>query len=259
MYTKADASILETRISAIRTDGLLNQSVQNDTGMEHLRELETIGRLDLKATDPSYTFSSVALISTGDPNREYTYPKPVSTGFEAPEGNITAFFWTPDRKVVDVLLLSFSGRTSASIDLELDGQAINLTIPPDAEVGFIRLRRDATGPWEVEPEYVYNVKTDLSLVGTMTESPIESANRLQIHPNPIRKTAEIEFGIEQSGSVHLSIFDSQGREVVILIDSILNPGLHRTIWSSSALASGVYFLRLSQGLRRETKPFVVKR
>ena len=161
--------------------------------------------------------------------------------------------------MVDILLLSFSSRLFSSTSLELAGQHVNLMMHPNAEVGFIRLRQESTGEWRVEPDYVYNITSDLNLVGTKMVSPIEIAGRLQIRPNPVREMAEIEFGVEETGSVRLSVFDSQGRAAAVLIDSTFGPGLHRTSWSSSNLASGVYFLRLTKGGRHESKSFVISR
>ncbi|MCH8245788.1 MAG: T9SS type A sorting domain-containing protein [Bacteroidetes bacterium] len=262
---RTDESIIETRISAFRTDGPLDLSVQHDTGMEHLRELETIGRLDLEIPHPSLTFSSVALISTGDPDREVMVPKPLSmvvnsdANSNGDDDEVSAYSWAPDHQVVDVLLLSFSSRLSSLITLELSGQPVNLTFHANSDVGFIRLRYSSTGEWRVEPEYVYNITSDLRPVGTDTFSAIELSDLIQIHPNPVRETAEIEFRVEVKGTVRLSIYDSQGREVAVLVDSMLEPGLHRSTWSSSMLASGVYFLRITNGGRHETKPFVIKR
>lgn len=78
--------------------------------------------------------------------------------------------------------------------------------------------------------------------------PARQALTLQVTPNPASARAEIAFSLPASSPVRLTLHDLSGRELTVLIDGTMEPGLHRTAWSGHAgdawLAPGVYFVRL---------------
>ena len=70
----------------------------------------------------------------------------------------------------------------------------------------------------------------------------------QNYPNPFNPVTSLEFGISSgergSGSVSLRIYDILGKEVAVLVNSILQPGLYKFIFNASGFNSGIYFYRL---------------
>jgi hypothetical protein len=79
----------------------------------------------------------------------------------------------------------------------------------------------------------------------------------QNYPNPFNATTEIRFDLPVSGAVRLQLFDINGRLVSTLIDDRLSAGAHISGFSGSALASGVYFYRLTLGQYQQTRKMVL--
>jgi len=65
-------------------------------------------------------------------------------------------------------------------------------------------------------------------------------------PNPVRGSAAFRFGVRERGSVRLAVYDAGGREVAVLFDGELGPGIHRASWDPD-VAAGVYLLQLTGG------------
>lgn len=65
------------------------------------------------------------------------------------------------------------------------------------------------------------------------------------YPNPFNPTTRIEFSINSAENVRLDVFDSIGRRVETLLNRQLNEGFHFVDFDGSALASGVYFYRIT--------------
>jgi len=74
-----------------------------------------------------------------------------------------------------------------------------------------------------------------------------------IHPNPFNPTTSIEVTVSEHVYVNLSVFDVQGREVVVMYRGELTTGLHRFVFDGSSLPSGVYVVRLDDRRRTSTK------
>lgn len=94
----------------------------------------------------------------------------------------------------------------------------------------------------------------LSRVGLEGEIPSSPRTRLaQNAPNPFNPTTLIEFEVPSADSrATLAIYDLVGRQVRVLVDEGLAPGIHRARWdgrdaSGHGLPSGLYFYRLQVG------------
>jgi hypothetical protein len=84
------------------------------------------------------------------------------------------------------------------------------------------------------------------------------------YPNPFNPVTVIPFELAERGPVVISIFDAAGRRVRTLVDEVRNAGRHTVAWNGTgergtALASGVYFCRLSAGLYTATERLVLIR
>jgi glucose/arabinose dehydrogenase len=64
------------------------------------------------------------------------------------------------------------------------------------------------------------------------------------YPNPFNPSTTIRYRIAQQSEVVMDVFDVAGRRVARLVNSIQEPGEYFVQFDGSALASGVYFLRL---------------
>ncbi|MFA6109863.1 MAG: FlgD immunoglobulin-like domain containing protein [Candidatus Latescibacterota bacterium] len=78
--------------------------------------------------------------------------------------------------------------------------------------------------------------------------------RLASYPNPFSSSTTIVVTVREAGPAILGIHDGLGQRVVTLADELLAAGTHEYTWQGTdqtgrSLASGVYFLSFSQGLR----------
>lgn len=86
----------------------------------------------------------------------------------------------------------------------------------------------------------------------------------QNYPNPFNPTTTISFAIPETGLtetnelVRLTIFNSMGQEVLVLLNERKAPGSYKLQWngvdkSGRAAASGVYFYELRFGQMKQTR------
>lgn len=69
-------------------------------------------------------------------------------------------------------------------------------------------------------------------------------NLLRNFPNPFNAGTRIEYDLAESGPVKISVYDTLGREIVVLLDEKQTAGLHHLTWDAKNLASGTYLLKL---------------
>jgi hypothetical protein len=80
----------------------------------------------------------------------------------------------------------------------------------------------------------------------------------QNYPNPFNMSTSIDFTIAETGKIDLRIFNALGQEVKLLVSDTRQPGRYTVVWngtdeSGGASTSGVYFVKLTQGDRIDTK------
>ncbi len=81
-------------------------------------------------------------------------------------------------------------------------------------------------------------------------------------PNPFSKLTLIRFQIARRGMISLKVYDTGGKLIKTLKQSIENPGEYSFIWdgtdaNNNPLASGIYFLRLMVKDYRVTKKIIL--
>jgi subtilisin family serine protease len=79
----------------------------------------------------------------------------------------------------------------------------------------------------------------------------------QNHPNPFNPATIIEFYLDRSEHVQLTIYNLLGQNVETLLDKHLDLGMHKVRWTASGLASGIYFYRLQTESRSEVRKMVL--
>jgi len=91
-----------------------------------------------------------------------------------------------------------------------------------------------------------------------TTSALPSSYELyQNYPNPFNPSTNIRYNIVNTTIVTLKIYDVLGREVQTLVNTVQTPGQYIVSFNAQALASGVYFYRLSAGDFTATKKLML--
>ena len=78
-------------------------------------------------------------------------------------------------------------------------------------------------------------------------------------PNPFNNGTRIRYGLDRARSVRLTVFDSFGREVCVLVDGVQDAGAQTIDFRTGDLPSGVYLYRLTADSFSITRNMLIMR
>jgi len=96
-------------------------------------------------------------------------------------------------------------------------------------------------------------------IGNKSSEIAKEITLFQNYPNPFNPSTTIEFTIQRTERVKLTVYNILGHKVVTLINNRLTPGEYNYVWNASAYASGVYFYQLKTGAFCQTKKLILIR
>ena len=117
----------------------------------------------------------------------------------------------------------------------------SLVVPPAPDVSFIR---------PVTIDGVINI----ARMGISGETD-QSNDRLSLDfwANPSNLTFQFKFLLPKISDISLDIYDLLGRRIINLASGQYPAGSHKLNWGAGSLASGAYFVRLSDGNENVTR------
>jgi len=82
------------------------------------------------------------------------------------------------------------------------------------------------------------------------------------YPNPFNPQTRIDFGLPEEGLVELKIYDVMGREIITLVNDVLQPGYKSVQWNATnktgqPVSAGMYFYALRVKDFTQTKKMVL--
>jgi hypothetical protein len=95
--------------------------------------------------------------------------------------------------------------------------------------------------------------------------PAIPAIRLGLNrPNPFNPETVLPFSLAREARVRLSVYDTAGRRLRLLVDRVLPAGDHEAVWdgrgeTGRAAGSGIYFARVEASGLVETRKLVLLR
>ncbi|MDP2360974.1 MAG: lamin tail domain-containing protein [bacterium] len=119
---------------------------------------------------------------------------------------------------------------------------------PDVEQGHsLHYRGTGLGPeaWYDEAEPVPGQTQ--TTVGAVDPADRPAQLNLLAWPNPFNPSTRVSFVLPETGDVRLSLMDMLGREVRLLADGRLGPGLHEMGLDMDGQPAGPYFVHLRAG------------
>jgi hypothetical protein len=81
----------------------------------------------------------------------------------------------------------------------------------------------------------------------------------QNYPNPFNPSTTIGYGIKEKSNVKITILNSVGEEVALLVNEDKSSGYHTVEFNAANLPSGVYFYQLQAGAYVEAKKMILLR
>ena len=79
----------------------------------------------------------------------------------------------------------------------------------------------------------------------------------QNYPNPFNPVTSIEFSLKEKANVRLSIYNSIGEEVAVLLNQEQESGYHKIAFNASDLMSGVYYYEIIAGSFHSVKKMLL--
>jgi hypothetical protein len=73
-----------------------------------------------------------------------------------------------------------------------------------------------------------------------------------VYPNPFNSITTVLFSLNQPGTVRIEVFKTSGQKVDTLVDSFMSAGMHSVVWNAQGHASGLYYIKVSNGTTAET-------
>ena len=80
---------------------------------------------------------------------------------------------------------------------------------------------------------------------------------LQTYPNPFNPNLNIEYYLESSSHINVSVYDINGRLVSKVLDAYQTAGQHKMNWTPIGLSTGNYIIKLSLGSEVYSKQVVL--
>lgn len=93
----------------------------------------------------------------------------------------------------------------------------------------------------------FRISTGPTDVGEETQRRIPSAYALRNYPNPFNPVTEIEYALPEECSVRLTVYNTLGQRVAMLVDGVRPAGVYRVRWKPEHVQSGVYVYVLEAG------------
>lgn len=160
-----------------------------------------------------------------------------------------------------------SGVMSTNLFMSVDGQAFQsmgstqadsmiISVEPLHDYRFYALSIDQVGSMETVRPALSTVSVISGVATESDELPL-TFELDAAYPNPFNPVTTITYTLPTRGEAQLMVFDLVGRQVAELVNADMLPGRHSVRWDAGALASGVYFYRLTHGGQVQTRPVVL--
>jgi len=109
-------------------------------------------------------------------------------------------------------------------------------------------------PDEETAHPVFFMGTSATLYITYTESRRKAVpgSSVTISPNPFNPRTTIQFGLQNSSHVEITVYNITGQVVSQLVDNYLSAGTHSYTFDGSHLSSGMYFYRFATPNTQQT-------
>ncbi|MBT3231900.1 MAG: T9SS type A sorting domain-containing protein [Calditrichaeota bacterium] len=97
-------------------------------------------------------------------------------------------------------------------------------------------------------------KDDFTVVELESETQLPSEYFLSVaFPNPFNSVTSLSYGLPESSTINIRVYDDAGRYVTTLIDGDQRAGSYSVTWDARDVPSGIYLVRLEAGSHHAVK------
>jgi len=215
-------------------------------------ELRLVGYVAQYFTTVEVTDFYFETLSTGNSLPAAIVTTPSGANSSEFEGTLTTF----EGEVTATESVSDGAGTKLMIDDITYVQIWNTTGISTAQyqVGTEWSFRGVGSQYSTEYQLLVGYEEDIATLGIA--GPVAIPNEFSLHPvypNPFNPRATIDFSLQFDGEIHLNVYDINGKVVDELKNANLLAGNHRMVWNASSLPSGLYFIRLQDGVNQKVQ------
>ena len=109
-------------------------------------------------------------------------------------------------------------------------------------------------PTELPPYTIVYVGEEEPIVISVTEDEPETFTLEAPYPNPFNPSTTVSFTLPEPNPVRVEVFNTAGQKVDTIVDSMFGAGSHSVVWNAVLMSSGVYFIRVKNGLSVKSLP-----
>lgn len=153
--------------------------------------------------------------------------------------------------------------THTSVGAEVSSWTVGWTAPVDAPetVTIYAAGNAANFNFSSGGDYIYTTSVTLDRVTTANEDAAAPlvARVDAIYPNPFVQTATVDYTLERSASVTVTLYDGLGRVVRALDSGAKGAGDHTVEVASDGLPAGIYFVEVRTPEAVTTRPLTLAR
>ena len=160
--------------------------------------------------------------------------------------------------VVRTIHHEFDGPTASGLWTANDDESLTDELVLELLRGniYLNVHTAANGGGEIRGQVRPNGAVITSVEELGGEVPTQVSLR-QNYPNPFNPSTMLEFTLNRTVDVRLTVFNAVGQEVAILVDERLSAGVYRTAFRARDLPSGIYLAKLEAGDVQEVRRMVL--
>jgi hypothetical protein len=154
---------------------------------------------------------------------------------------------------------SFGSGTSWACPLAAGTAALLLQIAPNLTPMQLASLLKNNASQSNNPDNLYGwgiINTYAAALSLLTNTNLGSTPKdfyiLQNYPNPFNPSTKINFSVPEKSQVKLTLYDILGRELNVIFEDEVNPGVKEIEFNGSNLSSGVYLVRMSSNNYQKT-------
>jgi uncharacterized repeat protein (TIGR01451 family) len=130
--------------------------------------------------------------------------------------------------------------TEGDITMAANGNSVNLSGTSSGD------------QWNFADNKIITVQNTTAITDTRPATP-NGFELKQNFPNPFNPVTKINYSLDKSGNVQLSVYDALGKTIATLVDGFQTTGSYAVDFNGAALESGVYVYRLNLGNKTISK------